>query len=144
MRSIAARIHLGQDGVITVLTGKVEMGQGSRAELTQAAAEELRVPVGRIQMLMADTQLVPDDGTTAGSRTTPSTVPAVRQAAAAARQLLIQYAAQRWGVEPSAVDVRDGQVTHAASQRTLSYAELAAKRRSLQSCSNKPCPPTSP
>ena len=126
VRSVAARIHLGQDGAITVLTGKVEMGQGSRAELTQAAAEELRVPVGRIQMLMADTQLVPDDGTTAGSRTTPSTVPAVRQAAAAARQLLTQYAAQRWGVEPNAVAVREGRVTHAATQRTLSYAELAA------------------
>ncbi len=125
LRSVAARIHLGQDGAITVLTGKVEMGQGSRAELTQAAAEELRVPVGRIQMLMADTQLVPDDGTTAGSRTTPSTVPAVRQAAAAARELLTQYAAQSWGVDPSAVAVREGQVTHAASQRTLSYAELA-------------------
>lgn len=125
VRSVAARIHLGQDGVVTVLTGKVEMGQGARAELTQAAAEELRLPVGQIQMLMADTQLVPDDGTTAGSRTTPSTVPAVRQAAAAARQLLIQYAAQRWGVEPSAVLVREGRVTHAASQRTLSYAELA-------------------
>jgi isoquinoline 1-oxidoreductase len=124
--SVAARIHLGQDGVITVLTGKVEMGQGSRAELTQAAAEELRVPVGRIQMLMADTQLVPDDGTTAGSRTTPSTVPVVRQASAAARQLLIQYAAQRWDVEPSAVLMREGRVTHAATQRTLSYAELAA------------------
>src|SRR5690242_1262370 len=41
-RSIAARILLGKDGSITVLTGKVEAGQGSRAELTQAAAEELR------------------------------------------------------------------------------------------------------
>ena len=124
-RNLAARIHLGQDGAITVLTGKVEMGQGARAELSQSAAEELRVPVARIQMLMADTSLVPDDGITAGSRTTPSTVPAVRQAAAAARQLLVQYAAQRWGVEPGAVDVREGRVTHAASQRTLSYADLA-------------------
>ena len=76
-------------------------------------------------MLMADTSLVPDDGITAGSRTTPSTVPAVRQAAAAARQLLVQFAAQRWGVEPGTVDVREGRVTHAASQRTLSYADLA-------------------
>ncbi|MCX6904594.1 MAG: molybdopterin-dependent oxidoreductase [Verrucomicrobia bacterium] len=124
-RNVAARIHLSKDGMITVLTGKVEMGQGARAELTQAAAEELRVPVSQIQMVMADTSLVPDDGVTAGSRTTPSTVPAVRQGAAAARQLLVQLACQRWGVEAGTVEVRDGRITHAATQRALSYADLA-------------------
>ena len=125
IRTVAARIHLGQDGAITVLTGKVEMGQGARAELSQAAAEELRVPVDRIQMLMGDTSLVPDDGLTAGSRTTPATVPVVRQAAAAARQLLAEFAAQRWGVEPGTVVVREGAATHAGSQPSLGYTELA-------------------
>src|SRR6185312_2760324 len=52
--NVAARVHIGKDGSITVMTGKVECGQGSRAELTQAAAEELRVPTARIQLLMAD------------------------------------------------------------------------------------------
>ncbi|MDB5292435.1 MAG: nicB, partial [Phycisphaerales bacterium] len=60
--AVAARLHIGKDGVITVMTGKVEAGQGARAELTQAAAEELRVPVERIELVMADTALVPDDG----------------------------------------------------------------------------------
>ena len=83
-RAVATRIHIANDGTITVLTGKIEMGQGARTELTQAAAEELRVAVGQVQMLMGDTSLVPDDGLTAGSRTTPSTMPAVRQGAAAA------------------------------------------------------------
>src|ERR1019366_9645351 len=64
-RSIAARIHLGKDGTITVMAGKVEAGQGARAELSQAAAEELRVPLSQIQLVMADTSLVPDDGITA-------------------------------------------------------------------------------
>lgn len=123
--TVAARLHLGNDGTITVLTGKVEMGQGSRAELTQAAAEELRVSADRIQLVMGDTSLVPDDGVTAGSRTTPATVPAVRQGAAAARQLLVGLACQRWSVDPSAVTVRDGLIVHAASQRSLTYADLA-------------------
>ena len=83
---VAARIHVGQDGTITVMSGKIEMGQGARGELTQAAAEELRVPLSQVRMLLADTSLVPDDGLTAGSRTTPSTVPAVRRGAAAARE----------------------------------------------------------
>jgi isoquinoline 1-oxidoreductase len=124
-RNVAARIHLGKDGVITVLTGKVEVGQGARAELTQAAAEELRVPPAQIQLVMADTRLVPDDGITAGSRSTPSTVPAVRQAAAAARQLLAELASRRWSVDRSAIEARDGKITHAPTQRTLTYAELA-------------------
>lgn len=122
---VAARIHLGKDGRVTVLTGKVEMGQGARAELSQAAAEELRVPVSRVEMLMGDTSLVPDDGVTAGSQTTPRTVPAVRRGAAAARQLLVQLACRRWGAEAAAVEVRDGAIVHAASGRRLSYADLA-------------------
>src|SRR5690606_28781264 len=67
--TIAERFHIGEDGMITVLTSKVEVGQGSRTQLTQAAAEELRVPVEKVQLIMADTELCPDDGGTAGSRT---------------------------------------------------------------------------
>jgi len=124
--SVAARVHIGKDGAITVMTGKVEGGQGARAELTQAAAEELRVPAGRILLVMGDTRLTPDDGVTAGSRTTPSTVPAVRQGAAAARELLAQLASKKWGVDRGEVEVRDGKCLHAAGKRELSYADLAA------------------
>jgi len=123
--TVLARVHLGQDGQITVLTGKVEMGQGARAELSQAAAEELHVPAERIQLVMGDTSLVPDDGVTAGSRTTPGTVPAVRQGAAAARQLLLELAGQRWNVEPGSLELRDGVITHPPTDRSLTYAELA-------------------
>jgi len=123
--AVAARIHLANDGTITVLTGKIEMGQGARTELAQAAAEELRVAVGQVQMVMGDTSLVPDDGVTAGSRTTPATVPAVRQGAAAARNLLLDLAARKWNVERNTLEVRDGRITHTASQRTLTYADLA-------------------
>lgn len=125
-KNVAARIHLGKDGSITVLTGKVEGGQGARAELTQAAAEELRVPVASVGLIMADTALVPDDGITAGSGSTPRTVPAVRQGAAAARQFLIDFASQQWGVDAASCEVRDGKAIHTATKRTLSYSDLAA------------------
>lgn len=123
--NIAARLHIDRDGTITVMTGKVEAGQGSRAEITQAAAEELRLSVSRVRLIMADTALVPDDGLTAGSRTTPSTVPAVRSGAAAARELLVDLAAERWKVDRKTLQVRDGAVVHEATHRTLGYAELA-------------------
>jgi isoquinoline 1-oxidoreductase len=125
VRNVAARVHIGKDGMITVMTGKVEAGQGSRAELTQAAAEELRVAVDRIQLLMADTGLVPDDGITAGSGTTPRTIPAVRQGCAAARALLVQLAADRWKVEPAGLEIHEGRISRSGSGESLSYADLA-------------------
>jgi nicotinate dehydrogenase subunit B len=77
-----ARVKVAADGAVTVYTGKVEVGQGSRTELTIAVAEELRVPMDRIRVVMGDTDLCPNDGLTAGSRTTPSTVPPTRKEAA--------------------------------------------------------------
>jgi isoquinoline 1-oxidoreductase subunit beta len=123
--TVGARIHVGQDGLITVLTGKIEMGQGARAELTQAAAEELRVSPDQVRMIMGDTSQVPDDGLTAGSRTTPSTVPAVRQGAAAARRLLVELASRKWNVDPDSLQVRHGSITDPAGQHSVGYADLA-------------------
>jgi CO/xanthine dehydrogenase Mo-binding subunit len=62
---------------------------------------------------------------TAGSRTTPSTVPVVRQGCAAARQLLANAAAGEWGVAADQVKVSDGAARDAAGQRTFTYADLA-------------------
>ncbi|HUC84262.1 MAG TPA: molybdopterin cofactor-binding domain-containing protein, partial [Candidatus Acidoferrales bacterium] len=124
-RTVAARVHLGQDGSITVLTGKVEGGQGARAELSAAAAEELGVPVNALQLVMADTESAPDDGGTFGSMSTPRTVPAVRRGAAAARHLLAEFAAQQWKVDRAAVMMREGKMCEAAGKRSLTYADLA-------------------
>jgi len=123
--NVSARVHVGADGVLTVMTGKVECGQGARAELTQASAEELRVGVDRVRLVMADTDLVPDDGGTYGSLTTPATVPAVRRGCAAARDLLAGLAARRFGVDPKAVEIRDGKAVDAASGRAVGYEDLA-------------------
>lgn len=77
------RVRLGEGGTYEAFTGKVEMGQGARTLLTQAVAEELGVPVRQVRMIMADTDIVPDDGGTWASLTTPETVPAVRTETAA-------------------------------------------------------------
>jgi len=121
--TLEARLHINEDGSITILSGKVEEGQGPRTELAMAAAEELRVPLERVKMVMADTALGPDDGITAGSRTTPGTVPAVRKAAATARELLILVSSRQLNLPRGSVEVRDGTVT--AEGRSFSYADLA-------------------
>lgn len=82
------RVHIPEAGPITVFTGKIEMGQGSRTVLTQVAADALGVPLSRIRLLMGDTALVPDDGGTWGSLTASQTVPAIRNAANQARRML--------------------------------------------------------
>jgi isoquinoline 1-oxidoreductase subunit beta len=126
--TIAARLHIGLDGIITVMTGKVECGQGARAEHTQAAAEELGVAADQVRLIMADTELVPDDGGTFGSQSTPSSVPSIRRGCAAARNVLCAFAGQRWNVDPKTLNVRGGKVKDAGGKQTLGYADLAADK----------------
>jgi isoquinoline 1-oxidoreductase len=121
---LLSRLHIGDDGAITVLTGKVECGQGIRTTLTQVAAEELRLPIARVQLLMGDTELVPDDGGTWGSLTTPQTVPVIRQACASLRELLLASAASEWHVAPSRLSVSEGRVLGPEKQ-VYSYSDLA-------------------
>ena len=121
----AQRLHIDTNGLITVLTSKVEAGQGSRTQLTQAAAEELRVSVEQIRLIMADTELTPDDGGTAGSRTTPSSVPAIRKGCAAARELLRETAAAQFRADKAGLSVQAGQVHDPASGKKFGYADLA-------------------
>jgi CO/xanthine dehydrogenase Mo-binding subunit len=127
-QTVVARLYLNTDGSITVLTGKVEEGQGARAELSQAAAEELGVSADQVRMIMADTDLVPDDGMTAGSRTTPRNVPAVRRGGAFARELLTRVAAQEWQVDAKTLSVQNGIITHAKTKKTMTYADLAQSK----------------
>ncbi len=123
--TVVARLHLNEDGTIAVMSGKVEEGQGARTELSQAAAEELRVPFDRIRIVMADTEFVPDDGVTAGSQATPRNIPAMRQAAATARELLTRLAAQQWEADANSLEVRDGTITNKKTNQKLTYADLA-------------------
>lgn len=123
----STRLHLGEDGSITILTGKVEVGQGSRTEIAQAAAEELRVAPADLRIVLADTSVTPNDGSTAGSRTTPSTVPVVRRACAAARELLLRTAAEAWDLDPSQLELQAGAIARAGER--LSYADLAKSSR---------------
>src|SRR5690349_5354422 len=67
--NLDAWMHIGEDGKVTVFTGKAEMGQNIRTSLTQQVAEELRVPLSSITLVMADTDLTPFDLGTFGSRT---------------------------------------------------------------------------
>ena len=140
---LSARFHFADDGTITVFSGKVDAGQGARCELAQAAAEELRVPFERIKMVLADTGDCPNDGTTAGSGTTPRTVPAIRQAAAALRKLLTDRAAEMWSVDADAIEAKDGVLLEVGSTTKTTYVELLKDDELTKRLSEPPTKETS-
>jgi CO/xanthine dehydrogenase Mo-binding subunit len=127
--NIGGWLHIGEDGTVTVYTGKVEVGQNIRTSLTQAVAEELFIGVGKIQIVMGDTELTPYDMGTFGSRTTPTMSPQLRKAAAAARELLIGLAAAEWKVDRQRLVAADGKIVDSRIvdseiQRSVEYGAL--------------------
>ncbi len=123
-RELGAWLHIDPDGRVTVFTGKVEMGQNIRTSLAQQVAEELRVPLDAVRMVMGDTALTPWDAGTFGSRTTPTMAPQLRAAAATAREMLVDLAAQRWQAPRGTLVADAGRIVNPASRRSLGYGEL--------------------
>src|SRR5262249_4161901 len=104
---IDAWIHVDENGNVTVFTGKVEVWQNTRTTLTQSVADELHVPIASVHLVMGDTDLVPFDMGTFGSRSTPTMAPQLRKAAAAAREMLIAMAAEQLHVAPNDLRIVD-------------------------------------
>ena len=115
-------IHIREDGTVSVYTGKVEVGQNIRTSLSQIVAEELMVPVLSIKMIMGDTDLVPYDAGTFGSRTTPQMGTQLRKAAATARNALVDMAAKKWNA--TGVRTENGMVVNTVTNEKISYGAL--------------------
>lgn len=123
-KAIGAWLHVGEDGAVTVLTGKVEMGQNIRTSLSQGVAEELSVPLQAIELVMGDTQQTPFDMGTFGSRTTPTMNLQLRRMAAAARDVLLDLAAAEWKVDRKRLSAAAGKITDNETNRSIEYGAL--------------------
>ena len=134
---LAAWLHIDERGHIAVYTGKVEIGQNIRTSLAQAVADELRVPISSIDMVMGDTDVVPFDAGTFGSMSTPRMGRQLSRAAAAARELLIDTAAADLRVERATLTARDGHIVSASGQ-SVSYGDLTKGRMLTGSISGEP------
>lgn len=132
-KEIDAWLHLGENGKVTVYTGKAEMGQNIRTSLSQAVAEELHVPIDKIEMVMGDTELTPFDMGTFGSRTTPTMNLQLRKVAAAAREMLIALAATQWQTDRQRLIAADGKIADPQNKRSLAYAALTKGQQLTQS-----------
>lgn len=128
---VAAWIHIGKDGKVTVYTGKVEVGQNIRTSLSQMVAEELMVPLTAVVMIMGDTDLVPYDRGTYGSLSTPQMGTQLRKAAATAREALLQMAAKNWNTATSNLKAENGMIVNSTANKKISYGELTKDQQLL-------------
>lgn len=125
--NVDAYLRINEDGTITLLTGKVEFGQGIRTGFAQMVAEELSVPFESVDVIMGTTNEVPFDIGTFGSLSTRLTGPRIRQAGAAMREWLFELAAEETGRDASGFVLENGKVIATDhSGRELEYATLAA------------------
>ncbi|MBW8867670.1 MAG: molybdopterin-dependent oxidoreductase, partial [Acidobacteria bacterium] len=125
-------IAIGADGRVTVYTGKCELGQGILTAQAQLAAEELSVPLDRVKVIMCDTDVCPDQGTTSGSQSTPTNFNErnLALAAATAREALLKLASTRLGMPVDQLTAADGAIS-ASSDRSkrVTYGDLVAGKK---------------
>jgi isoquinoline 1-oxidoreductase beta subunit len=122
-----AYLKITSDGKITVVVARSEMGQGVRTSLPMILAEELEADWKQIAIEQAGASTLYGDQTTGGSASVRTTWDPMRKAGAAAREMLISAAALEWSVPRSTCKAENGAVVHAASNRRLSYGQLAKK-----------------
>lgn len=121
---VAAWIHIGEDGKVTIYTGKAEVGQNIRTSLAQIVAEELDVPMSRIDMILGDTDLTPYDRGTFGSRSIPYMGPQLRKAAATAREVLLDMAAKEWKTPRTDLHLEKGEVKNRKTNQSVNIGRL--------------------
>jgi isoquinoline 1-oxidoreductase len=121
-----AYLRIGEDGRVTCFAGKAELGQGVSTSLAQIAAQELDVSLDSVDMVMGDTALCPWDMGTFGSRSIKYFGPPLRQAAAEARAVLLELAAERIKLPVEQLATQDGRIFDKGNPKnSISYGALA-------------------
>ena len=125
-------IHIDANGLVTIVNNRAEMGQGIRTSLVMVAADELGADWDRVRAEQADgDQDKFGNQNTDGSRSMRHWYDPMRRAAAAARLMLEQAAANQWGVSVDQVRADIHKVVHPATGRELGFGQLAEAAREL-------------
>ncbi len=134
-----AYLKIGIDGRVSCFTGKIEMGQGIHTSLAQMLAEELDIPLDSVDMVMGDTDLCPWDAGTFGSRSTKYFGPPLRRAAAEARAVLIEMAAQKLDLPKETLVAKQGIIFNKNNtDEKISYADLVQGKKIDKHLQEKP------
>ena len=127
-----AFVRIGADNTVTVIVKHLEMGQGTYTGLPTLVAEELDAAWSQVQVEGAPADAArynnllwgPVQGT-GGSTAMANSFEQMRNAGAAAREMLVNAAAEQWQVAADAITVREGVVAHQATGRSATFGELA-------------------
>jgi nicotinate dehydrogenase subunit B len=138
-KQVDSWLRVGNDNTVTIYSGRVELGTGTRTALQQIAADELYVPFGNVSMVQGDTARTPDEGYTAGSKTTQVGGVNIRNAAADARQALLEMASARFGVPQDQLKVADATISVASDPaQQVTYGDLIGNQIFSRTLSDKP------
>jgi nicotinate dehydrogenase subunit B len=124
---LSAWIKVNADGTVTLMIGKVELGQGAVTAVAQVCADELDIDLKRLRTISGDTALVPNEGVTAGSQSMPNCASAVQQAAAEVRHILLELAAAKLKAPIESLKVEDGTIS-GGDESKVTYWELVTGR----------------
>ncbi len=134
-----AYLRVREDGGVDCFSGKIEMGQGANTSIAQVLADELEVNLVDVKMIMGDTDLCPYDAGTWGSMTTRFHDPLVRAAAAEAREVLKELAADKMGIPVEQLDASEGKIIDKNNtEKSVTYAELTKGKKIIRGLSKKP------
>jgi isoquinoline 1-oxidoreductase beta subunit len=134
--SLTAWIRIGPDDEIRLIASQSEMGQGTTTTLAAALADELYVPLEKVSIAFAPFDPAYRDPVynwmfTGNSQSTSSFYEVMRRMGAAAREMLITAAANRWRVSVDSVDTSNGSIRHRATSRVLTFGVVAADAAKL-------------
>ncbi|MGO9486347.1 MAG: molybdopterin cofactor-binding domain-containing protein [Rhodomicrobium sp.] len=126
LNEVDSFLAIDPKGMVTVYSGKVDLGTGIETALAQIVADELDVPLQSINIIQGDTALTPDQGPTFGSLTIQIGGAQIRNAAAAARDALLDLASMKVGARPGEMTVEDGVISGGGG--SVSYGDLIGGR----------------
>jgi CO/xanthine dehydrogenase Mo-binding subunit len=119
---LSSYVAINADGGATAYFGKMDMGQGVFVAIGQIVADELDLPFNRVKVIMGDTALTVNQGGASGSTGIQDGGKQLRVAAAEARRVLVEMAAEKLGVAADTLSVTDGVVSDGTKK--VSYGEL--------------------
>jgi nicotinate dehydrogenase subunit B len=122
LNAVDSFLAIDPKGMVTLYSGKVDLGTGVETALAQIVAEELDVPLTSVTVIQGDTALTPDQGPTSGSFAIQTGGVQIRNAAAAARSALLERATAKLGVQPEGLAVANGVIS--GGGKSVSYGEL--------------------